>query len=82
MQKTWITNRIQRQIASRDKLYQLQLWIKTITKHDSENYKKKRNEVNMEIKIAKRNEVQNKGKRTIPKELRRHIKKRMELTTK
>ena len=72
-QKTWITNRIKRHIANRDKLYQL--WIKTKSEHDYETYKKKRNEVNMEIKIAKRNEVQNKVKQNNPKELYRHIKK-------
>ena len=71
--ETWITNRIKRQIATRDKLYQL--WIKTKTELDHEKYKKKRNEVNMEIKIAKRNEVQNKIEQNNPKELYRHFKK-------
>ena len=36
--KTWITNRINRHIASKDKLYQL--WIKAKAEHDYEKYKK------------------------------------------
>ena len=56
--KSWITNRIRRHIASRDRHYQLE--IKTKSNEDYEKYKKKTNEVNMEIKKAKRNEVQTK----------------------
>ena len=56
--KSWITNRITRLIVNRDKQYQL--WIKRKSKEDYENYKKKRIEVNMEVKKAKRNEIQTK----------------------
>ena len=69
----WITNRIKRQIAIRDKLYQV--WIKTKTTEDHQKYKKKRNQVNMEIKLAKRNEVQSKIEQNKPKELFRYIAK-------
>ena len=58
---------MKRHIANRDKLYQL--WIKTKAEHDYKKYKKKRKEVNMEIKVAKRNEVQNKLKQNILKEM-------------
>ena len=70
--KTWITNRIKRHIAIKDKLYQL--WLKTKSEEHYEKYKKKRNEVNMEIKIAKRNDVQFKIDRSSPKESFRYIK--------
>ena len=46
--KLWITNRIKRHIAIRDKLYQV--WIKTKTMEDHQKNKQKRNHVNMEIK--------------------------------
>ena len=73
LQKTWITNRMKRHIANRDKLYQL--WIKTKAEHDYKKYKKKRKELNMENKIAKQNAVQNKIKQNDPKELYRQNKK-------
>ena len=69
---SWITNRIKRHIAIKDKLYQLLL--KTKSEEHYEKYKKKRNEVNMEIKIAKRNDVQFKIDRSSPKEFFRYIK--------
>ena len=47
--KFWITNRIRRHIAIKDKLYQL--WIKTKSKDLYEKCKKKPNEVKMEIKM-------------------------------
>ena len=69
--KLWITNRIKRHIAIRDKLYQV--WIKTKTMEDHEKSKRKRNQVNMEIKLAKRKEVQSKIEQDKPKELFRYI---------
>ena len=59
-EKTWITNRIKRHISVRDKLYQT--WIKTKSDEAHEKYRRKRNEVNMEIKMAKRKHVQQKDK--------------------
>ena len=70
--KSWIANRIRRHIAIKDKLYQL--WLKTKSEEHYEKYKKKRHEVNMEIKIAKRNDVQFKIDRSSPKEFFRYIK--------
>ena len=71
--KSWITNRVKRHIANRDKLYQL--WMKIKSNKDYEKYKKKRNEVNMEIKKAKRNEVQTKLDHKNSKELFSYVKK-------
>ena len=48
---------------------------KTKSSKDYEKYKKKRNEVNLEIKKAKRNEVQTKLDHNISKELFRYVKK-------
>ena len=56
--KTWITNRIKRHIKIRDKPCQLSLNSKTERAHTY--YKNKRNEINMEIKLAKHRDVQNK----------------------
>ena len=70
--KFWITNRIKRHIAIKNKLYQL--WLKTKSEEHYEKYKKKRNGVNMEIKIAKQNDVQSKIDRSSPKEFFKYIK--------
>ena len=71
--KSWITNRIKRHIANRDKHYHL--WLKTKSSVDYEKYRKKRNEVNMEIKNAKWNEVQCRIDHNNSRELFRYIKK-------
>ena len=71
--KSWITNRIKRHIANRDKLYQF--WIKTKSSNDYEKCKKKRNEVNMEIKKGKQNEVQTKLDHNNSNELFKYVKK-------
>ena len=78
--KSWITNRIKRHIANRDKHYQL--WIKTKSNEDYEKYKKKRNEVKMEIKKAKRNEVQTEIDQNNSRELFRYVKKEKALAFK
>ena len=71
--KLWITNRIKRHIVIRDKIYQL--WIRTKSPEIFNKYKEKRNEINKEIRAAKRNEVQNKVDQNNPKELYRYIKR-------
>ena len=58
-QKTWITNRIKRHIKIRGKFFQL--WLKSKSETTYLNYKNIRNEINMEIKLAKRRDVQNKN---------------------
>ena len=73
--KTWITNRIKRHIKIRDKL--IQLWFNSKSERAHLNYKNKRNEINMEIKLAKRRDVHNK---IDPKDLRdffKYIRKRV-----
>ena len=70
--KAWITNRIRRHIAIKDKLNQL--WLETKSEEHYEKYKNKRNEVNMERKIAKQNDVLSKIDRSSPKEFFRYIK--------
>ena len=71
--KSWITNRIKRHIVIRDKIYQL--WIRTKSPEVFHRYKVKRNEVNKEIRAAKRNDVQSKVDRNNPKELFKYIKR-------
>ena len=56
--KTWITNRIKRHKKVRDKLFQL--WLKSKSERENLYYGNKRNEINMEIKLTKRRDVQNK----------------------
>ena len=56
--KTWITNHIKRHIKIRDKLFQLRLNPKSERAHL--NYRNKRNEIDMEIKLAKRRDVEHK----------------------
>ena len=62
--KTWIINRIKRHIKVRNKLFQL--WLESKSERAHLNYKNKRNEVNMEIKMAKPKNIQNKIGRKIP----------------
>ena len=50
--KTWITNRIKRHTKIRDKLFQL--WLKPKSQRTHLNYRSKINEINKEIKLAKR----------------------------
>ena len=70
--KSWVTNRIKRHIAIKDKL--CQFWLKTKSGEQYEKYKKKGNAVDTEIKIAKRNDVQSNIDRNSPKEFFRYIK--------
>ena len=71
--KTWITNRIKRHIKIRDKLFQL--WLNSKSERAHLNYKNKRNEINMEIKLAKRRGVQNKIDHKDPREFFNYIRK-------
>ena len=71
--KTWITNRIKRHIKIRDKLFQL--WLNSKSEKAHLNYKNKRNEINMEIKLAKRRDVQNKIDHKDPREFFNYIRK-------
>ena len=71
--KSWITNRIKRHIANKDELYQL--WIKTKSNKYYAKYKKKRNEVNMKIKEAKRNEIQIELDHNISEERFRYVQR-------
>ena len=71
--KTWITNRIKRHIKIRDKLFQL--WLNSNSERAHLNYKNKRNEINMEIKLAKRRDVQNKIDHKNPREFFNYIRK-------
>ena len=64
--KTWIANRIKRHKNVRDKLFQLLLNSKSERTHI--NYKNKRNEINMEIELAKQRDVQNKIDHKDPRE--------------
>ena len=57
--KTRITNCIKRHIKSRDKLFQL--WDKSKSERAHLKYKNRRNEVNMEFKMAKRRDLQKTG---------------------
>ena len=71
--KTWITNLIKRHIKIRDILFQLLLNSKAERAHL--NYKNKRNEINMEIKLAKRRDVQNKIDQKNSREIFNYIRK-------
>ena len=71
--KTWITNRIKRHIKLRVKLFQL--WLNSKSERAHLNYKNKRNEINMEIKLAKRGDVQNKTDHKDPRDFFNHIMK-------
>ena len=62
--KTWITNRIKRHKKTRDILFQFFLKPKSERAHLK--YENIRNEVNMEIKLAKRRDVQKKLIKIIP----------------
>ena len=53
--KTWITNRIKRHIKILDQLFQL--WLKSKPEKAHLEYKNKRNEINMEVKLAERRDV-------------------------
>ena len=70
--QAWITNRIKKEITNRDKLYRI--WIRSKAREDFEKYRKERNEVNMEIKIAKRNDVQDKPEQNNPNDFFKFIK--------
>ena len=72
-QKTWITNRIKRHIRIRDIL--LQLWLNSKSQRAHLNYINKRNEINMEIKLAKRRDVQNKIYQKKSREIFNYIRK-------
>ena len=71
--KTWITNRIKTHIKLREKLFQL--WLNSKSERAHLNYKNKRNEINMEIKLAKRRDVQNKIDHKDPGEFFNYIRK-------
>ena len=71
--KTWIANRFKRHIKVRDNFFQL--WLKSNSKRAHLKYKNKRNEVNMEIKLAKRRDVQNKIDHKNPREFFKYNRK-------
>ena len=52
-----------------------QLWLKSKSERAHLNYKNKRNEINMEIKLARRRDVQNKIDHENPKEFFNYIRK-------
>ena len=71
--KTRMTNRIKRHIKICDKLFQL--WLNSISERAHLNYKNKGNEINMEIKLAKRRDVQIKIDHKNPREFFNYIRK-------
>ena len=71
--KTWITNRIKRHMKIRDKLFQL--WLNSKSERAHLSYKNKKKEINMEIKLAKRRDVQNKNDHKGPREFFNYIRK-------
>ena len=73
--KKWITNRIERHIKVRDKLFQL--WLKSKSERPHLNHRKRRNENDMEIKLAKRRDVQSEIDHKNPREFFNYVRKMM-----
>ena len=66
-------NRIKKHIKCRNKIFQL--WLKSKSERAHLKHKNKRNEVKMQIKLAKRRDVQNKIDHKNPKEFFSFIRK-------